>query len=98
MALTKNVGGNERLWRIAAGTGLVALGLLRRGGWRLSTVAGAGLLASAWSGYCPLNEALGIDSTTKAEPTLAATGKPIVEESSEDSFPASDAPSWTAGR
>jgi uncharacterized membrane protein len=95
MAIAKNVGGGDRVARIAAGSALVALGLARRGWGRLALLAGAELLYTAYSQHCPLNQALGVNTLETAEPRLAS--QEPVQESSEESFPASDAPAWTMG-
>jgi len=73
-----------------AGGALALYGLSRRslGGGILASL-GAGLAYRGIGGHCPVYEALGFD--TAASP--AGDGR--VQEASEDSFPASDAPSWT---
>jgi uncharacterized membrane protein len=85
-----NIGSYERLVTAIAGAALTAVGLAGR---RRPGVAllGAGLLARGTGGYCPLYHALGIDRGEARRQTEDA----LVDQSSEDSFPASDAPSWT---
>jgi uncharacterized membrane protein len=60
-----NVGHGERMASIALGSGLLALGLLRRSriGWSLA-VTGAALLYRGLRGHCPAYHALGIDRAT----------------------------------
>ena len=90
----KNVGGADQWIRGASGMGLIALGLVKRGWWTLGLLAGAGLLYTAYTEYCPMNDALGID--TYGEERLG--DKLLVDETSEESMIASDAPAWTMGR
>jgi uncharacterized membrane protein len=87
----RNMGQVER-WASAVGGGALALlGLSRRsiGGGMLAAL-GAGLLYRGLGGHCPVYGALGID-TSNGSPRTADP----VQEASEDSFPASDAPAWT---
>jgi uncharacterized membrane protein len=60
-----NVGHGERIASIAVGSGLVALGLLRRSriGWTLA-VTGAALLYRGFGGFCVAFHALGINRAT----------------------------------
>jgi len=60
-----NVGHGERIASIAVGSGLLALGLLRRSrtGWSLA-VTGAALLYRGLRGHCAAFHALGIDRAT----------------------------------
>jgi len=60
-----NVGHGERIASIAVGSGLVALGLLRRSriGWTLA-VTGAALLYRGLGGFCVAFHALGINRAT----------------------------------
>ena len=86
----RNVGPTERWVSMIAGGALALYGLARRslGGGALAAF-GAGLAYRGMTGHCPLYEAFGIDT---------AGGRPDdgrVQEASEDSFPASDAPAWT---
>jgi uncharacterized membrane protein len=88
-----NVSDIER-WGSAIGGILLAFyGLSRRSlaGAGLAAL-GAGLVHRGISGHCHLYQALGVNT---ACPPGAESPPDLVDQSSEDSFPASDAPSWT---
>ena len=70
MALTCNVGGTDKLIRIALGVALVALGLLADLGaaWTIVAYALAVIaLLTALINYCPLNMLLGINTCAPEE-------------------------------
>ena len=92
--MKKNVGELDQIVRVMVGTALVATGLIRRRWWNVATVTGAGLLYSAYSRYCPLSAALGVDTSDKPN----HSNEQLVDESSEESMIASDPPAWTMGR
>lgn len=61
--MEKNVGGMEKMVRLVVGPALLAAGLKRGGGLGyLMTGAGAVLVVTATTGYCPANAALGINT------------------------------------
>jgi len=90
-----NVGNGERWASVLGGSALALLGLARRSlvGGALAAL-GAGLVYRGVSGRCPLYGTLGV-STASGSRGSADRARDLVEQSSEDSFPASDAPSWT---
>ncbi len=61
--MEKNVGGMDKKVRFVAGPALLAAGLKRGGGLGyLMTGAGAVLIVTATTGYCPANAALGVNT------------------------------------
>jgi uncharacterized membrane protein len=90
MASGRNVGTIERWASGIAGGALALYGLSRRSmtGGILAALGGT-LAYRAVTAHCPVYEAFGIDTTTPA------TDDGRIQEASEDSFPASDAPAWT---
>ncbi len=65
MALIRNVGGADRVVRIILGIALVALGLLGvlEGGWAIAGyIVAAIALVTAFTRYCPANQALGVNT------------------------------------
>lgn len=68
--MKKNVGGNERWWRLGSGLAVSALYLLKiipRNAFG-STVLSAGVtsLVTGLVGYCPINKAVGRDSSKES--------------------------------
>lgn len=67
--MSRNIGGGERMLRSALGLALIAVALLAdlQFGWALLVFgAGIALLLTALVRYCPVNAALGRDSTGDA--------------------------------
>jgi DUF2892 family protein len=58
-------------------------------------IAGAALLLRGVSGSSGLYRALGVSTADSADRALPEPPRDCVSEASEDSFPASDPPSWT---
>lgn len=96
-----NVGEAERIPSLVVGAVLALLGLNRGslvGG--LLALVGGELLYRGATGHCPVYQSLGMNTADVAQPKRVAV-KPNreerVEEASWESFPASDAPSWSGG-
>lgn len=106
MSRPKNVGTTERWLSFLGGALLIMRGFNRPSMTNsLLGLGGVGLVYRGATGHCPAYAALGIDRREGAEtnhqrpPTLEGTGRRSIrdeiEEASEESFPASDAPAWT---
>ena len=91
-----NIGSAERIGSAVAGTFLVAHALLKPSIGRLiGAVAGAALLQRGVTGHCAMYRALGVDTADQSAARDRAIIDDPVQEASEESFPASDPPSWT---
>lgn len=94
---TVNVGRPERILS-TLGAALMTWRGLRRGGlggW-LAAATGVAFIARGVSGFCPVYNAFGLNFCQPREAGHASDDE-RVEVASEDSFPASDPPSWNAG-
>jgi hypothetical protein len=94
--LRMNVGDAERIGSTIAGLVLISRAVAKPTLGRIVlAVAGAALLQRGVTGHCSLYNALDIDTMGARRKPRNAVGDDPVISASEDSFPASDPPSWT---
>jgi hypothetical protein len=90
-----NLGTAERIGSSIAGAALILRAVAHPTiGRILLGLGGAALLQRGLTGHCAMYQALGIGSDQRSEPRREPDDDPVTS-ASEDSFPASDPPSWT---
>jgi hypothetical protein len=98
MANAINVGKAERIGSAIGGAALVMRALARPSLPRIiGAIGGAALLQRGLTGHCTLYQRLGLDTAEQRanRPDQGRRRLDPVQAASEDSFPASDPPSWT---
>jgi uncharacterized membrane protein len=93
----QNLSDWERIVSSVGGALMLGYGLTRRPSMAgtLAAAGGALLLERGLSGHCSLYRALGLDSRDTHQLRRRARHDAAVERAAEDSFPASDPPSWS---
>src|SRR4051794_2005067 len=91
-----NIGTAERVGSATIGALLIGRALIRPSFGRvLLGLGGAALIRRGMSGYCGLYQALGMSTADSKPDRHRRVRHDRVDEASDESFPASDPPSWT---
>jgi uncharacterized membrane protein len=96
-----NVGKPERVVSVLVGGLLVLRGLFRRSLMSgLGALVGAGLVRRGLTGKCAFYRSMGVDTAHRSHgevesPAQYVASDDVVDETSDESFPASDPPSWS---
>jgi len=97
VAVIPNISEVERLTSVAIGAGLIGLNYRKSSlGALLLSVLGGALLYRGVTGYCPVYQSMRAQNAAGETSECGTLEIDIVQEASEESFPASDPPGWTA--